>query len=112
MLGAESDEEKDRRKRGADTNRQAQIQHKVTHAPDLLFNIVLGLFPITTFLGLFEPHCRSVLGRARRGICEYDMRVVNVLNEMLWTDDVAYSPSSGIECLANRTYGESVICDG
>ena len=37
---------------------------------------------------------------------------MNVLDEMLWSDDIAYSPPSSIECLTNRADREGIVCKG
>lgn len=88
------------------TYRQVQLIPDLVEAIELSLHLTLTLLPETSIVGLFESDSRGLLQRANAreadtGVCGGD-----ILDQMLRTDQVAYSPACSVEQLACASNGQ------
>lgn len=93
------------------TYRQTELVPDFVEAVQLPFHLGLALFPETALIGLLERDGRGFLQRADAGEANPRVRRRDVLDQMLWSDQVADSPTGGVEELARAADGESQLCD-
>ena len=82
------------------THREAQILEDSTKAINLLLHRLATPVPKPIPFRLLQSHCRSDLGGPGGRVAEYDVRILDVADEILFADRVADAPSCGVECLS------------
>lgn len=75
----------------------------------LLLHFVTAFIPEAGLIRLFERNRRSLLERRHTAIADPSVSASDVLDQMLWADEVAHTPTSGVKGLSSGTDSQSAL---
>ena len=89
--------------------RNTQLIKDLTEALHLLLHIIPTLIPESHLVSLLESNSSSLLERRNTAIADAGVCASHILDQMLWSDEITNTPSSGIEGFTSGTHREGTF---
>lgn len=91
------------------TYRDTELIKDLAEQLHLLLHFISALIPEANLVCLLKGHGSSFLEGRHTAVANAGVCTGNVLDQMLWSNQVSHPPTSGIEGLTSRAHGDSTF---
>lgn len=91
------------------TYRDTKLIKDLAEQLHLLLHLIAALVPEANFVCLFKGHSSSFLEGRYTAVTNAGVRTGNVLDQMLWADQISDTPPSGVKGLTSRAHSDGAF---